>query len=257
MNVPIFDSGSIVVVAGVGNKTTEYDANDVIQVTILINFLWSIIKHKKANDTLRGSLEEKEVLLREIHHRVKNNLQIISSLLNLQADTIENEEAKKALKESKNRVRSIAMIHGKLYRSKDLSKIDFSEYVKGLTSDILRTYTSSSNLINLNHELDHFLLKIETAMPLGLIINEMVTNSVKHAFKPGSEGEISVKLVSEGETMLLTVRDNGIGFPRDLDARYTKTLGLRLVYSLVNQINGEIELNRSNGTEFKIRFYDN
>lgn len=210
---------------------------------------------KKAKEQIKGSLQEKEVLLKEIHHRVKNNLQVISSLLNLQLGYIEDKHGIEIFKESQNRVKSMALIHEKLYESKDLSRIDFAEYIRSLTASLFRSYGVSPGAITLKINGDDVLLGIDTAIPCALIINELISNSLKHAFPARKEGKIRITLRSDNDDKFtLIISDNGVGFSKDLDFRNTETLGLQLVMTLVQQLKGTIELDRSSGTEFKITF---
>ena len=212
-----------------------------------------ITKRKKTENEIKKSLEEKEVLLREIHHRVKNNLQIIASLLHLQEVTEDEKEIVDVLKESEGRVKSMAMIHEKLYQSPTFTHINFKQYIEKLVYDILYTYKIPKGTIKTNLKIEEINLNIDTAIPLGLIINELVTNSVKHAF-PQLKGTITIKLKSLPEQMEITIADNGIGLSKDIDLEKTKTLGLKIVNSLVNQLDGKLELNLGHGTEFKIKF---
>lgn len=217
-----------------------------------------LAERKRADEKLQASLKEKEILLKEIHHRVKNNLQIISSLLKLQSSYIEDEQALTMFKDSQNRIRSMALIHEKLYQAKDLSKIDFSEYIHDLTHTLMRSYSAHSQAVRLNVDIRNIRLSIDTAIPCGLIINELVSNAFKHAFPSSQpEGEISIKLhsISDGK-FILSVRDNGVGFPPHLDFQNTETLGLELVCTLTAQLEGEIQLFRDQGTEFIITFSD-
>lgn len=254
MNVPIFDGDKIVVLAGVGNKKEAYIEEDITQIRILMNFLWSIIKRKNSEKALRNTLNEKEVMLNEIHHRVKNNLQVISSLLALQADFMESNEAKNVLLEARGRVKSMAMTHDKFYHADDLSKINFSQYLRELVDDILISSLQDSKLINLQIELDYSLLNLEIALPLGLIVNEILTNSLKHAFVESEEKIISIYLNKNYDEFELILKDNGVGFPKDIDYRNTNTMGMQLVMSLIMQIGAQIELNINQGTEFIIKF---
>jgi two-component sensor histidine kinase/HAMP domain-containing protein len=213
-----------------------------------------ITERKKSEQQIKASLQEKEVLLREIHHRVKNNLQIISSLLNLQSKRIQDEHALNLLRDSQNRVRSMALIHQKLYDSRDLARIDFAGYLRSLASALFSSYGIGSQGISLKLSVDDIRLDINTAVPCGLIINELIANSLKHAF-PTGQGEISVDLHPDGDdAVALTVSDNGGGFPEDLDFRKTDSLGLQLVNTLTKQLGGTIELDRSTGTAFKLKF---
>ncbi|WP_424355763.1 PAS domain S-box protein [Methanobacterium sp. MBAC-LM] len=231
--------------------------NSIIQknkITGSRGVLMNISELKKAENEIKASLKEKEALLKEIYHRVKNNLQIISSLLDLQANYVDELETLNVLQESQNRVKSMAMIHEMLYQSNDLASIEFLGYVQNLVRDLFYSYGVKGNIkpvINI----DHIILNIETAIPCGLIISELVSNSLKYAFPDNRNGEVSISVNSHGEEFELIIRDNGIGLPKNLDFKDIKiSLGLRLVNILVDQLDGSIELNRSRGTEFKIKF---
>jgi two-component sensor histidine kinase len=204
---------------------------------------------------LRASLKEKDLLLKEVHHRVKNNMQVIYSLLNLQSGHIEDPQALSMFKESQNRVKSMAMIHEKLYKSEDLARINFADYLRSLTMDLSRSYRAGSDRIQLKIDAQDAFLGIDKAIPCGLITNELVSNSLKHAFPGDTKGEIHIELFRDdnGE-FRLNVSDNGIGFPEGVDFRNTESLGLQLVNTLIEQLNGTIELDRSCGTAFKIIF---
>lgn len=221
------------------------------------------------------SLKEKEMLLREIHHRVKNNMQIISSLLRLQSKNIKDEQYITMLKESQYRIKAISLIHEKLYQSEDLANIKFKDYIYSLARDLFRSYKINTRKIALKLNIDTLTLGIDIAIPCGLIVNELISNSLKYAFPldesgertldtsrdraDGKEGEINIfmqKIADNGPEMVeLIVSDNGVGIPEEIDFRNSKSLGLRLITNLVeHQLHGKIELNRSNGTEFNIRF---
>jgi PAS domain S-box-containing protein len=212
-----------------------------------------ITELKEKEEEIKKSLEEKKVLLREIHHRVKNNMQIISSLLNLQIQHVEEEQAVNVLKESQGRVKSMSMVHEKLYQSPSFTNINFKEYVERLVLDIFYSYGIKTGSIESVFDIEDINISIETAIPLGLIINELVTNSVKYAF-PQGEGTITINLKSLPDKMELIIADDGIGLPSDISIENTETLGLQLVNNLSNQIDGEIQLERSHGTKFKIIF---
>lgn len=215
-----------------------------------------ITDRKRAENEIKESLKEKEALLMEIHHRVKNNMQIISSLLSLQSRYIRDKEASGIFKESQNRVKSMAMIHEKLYMSEGLARIDFEEYIKNLVNDLFNSY-GTENRVKFDINADKLFLNMDTAIPCGLIINELVTNSLKYAFPPVShnkENLIYIELHQNNGTILLTVGDNGIGLPEDIDLENTETLGIRLVKLLVDQLDGTMEINSNRGAEFRITF---
>ncbi|HMB44863.1 MAG TPA: histidine kinase dimerization/phosphoacceptor domain -containing protein, partial [Candidatus Methanoperedens sp.] len=215
-----------------------------------------ITERKLAEDQIAQSLREKEVLLREIHHRVKNNMQIISSLLSHQMENINDKKIIDIFTESQNRILSMSLVHEKLYQSRDLRNIDFKEYINDLGINLFQSYDIHSGNIKLNIDVEDILLDIDLAIPTGLIINELITNSLKYAFPDGMKGEIKVLFRSTNENMLeLVVSDNGIGLPEDLDFRKTRTLGLHLVTVLAeNQLHGNIDMDRIKGTEFRIKF---
>jgi len=183
---------------------------------------------------------------------VKNNLQIISSLLSLQRGYVDDEYSLDLLHEAQTRVKSIALVHEKLYRSEELSQINMQHYVDSLTRDLLATYNQQG--VDLNLDLEEIKINIETAIPLGLIINELVSNSLKYAFKVKGEGKIDLSLKKYEGGYQLKVKDNGAGLPPTLDLDNPKTLGLQLVQSLVGQLDGQMEVNNGEGAEFKIQF---
>ena len=246
------------------NKTKKQLINELAELCRRISKLeGSEARHKLREERLKRSIIEKEVLLKEIHHRVKNNMQIIYSLLSLQSRHIKDKNILKMLQESQNRVRSMALLHEKLYQSKDLAMIEFGDYIRKLVYGLFHTYAVSSDTIILKINAENIYLDINTAIPCGLIINELVSNSLKHAFpedkgwnKNGeTKGQIYIKLTShKKDNFTLIIRDNGVGFPKDLDFRSTQTLGLQLVNTLVKQLEGSIKLRQKDGTSFKIEF---
>ena len=212
---------------------------------------------RRADEQISASLKEKEVLLKEIHHRVKNNMQVISSLLNLQAHQIEDEEIRNLFKESRDRVRSMALIHEKLYRSASLSLVDFSVYTRDLTLQLCRTYSIEN--ITVDMEMDSVSLTVDKAIPCGLIINELVTNSLKYAFPHGVRGDappvICVGLHSTPDKgYILSVRDNGVGLPEGFDIHRPTSLGLQLVNTLAEQLRGTLSVEHGKGTCVKVAF---
>ncbi len=241
----------------VANSDRDYTDRDLALVERLADLYAIAINRYWSEKQIKESLTEKEVLLREIHHRVKNNMQIISSLLRLQSGYITEKKYMDMFKESQNRIISMSLIHEKLYQSKGLARIDFNEYIRDLVNGLFHSYGVSGS-IALNIDGKDVSLGVDSAIPCGLIINELVTNSLKHAFPEGREGEIRISLRSIEENMIeLLVSDNGVCIPEDVDIRKTESLGLHLVTILVeNQLHGEINLNRSKGTEFQIKFRD-
>ena len=210
---------------------------------------------KKSGEALKSSLAEKESLLKEVHHRVKNNLQIISSLLHLQGRKATNPEALSLLVDAQNRVRAMALLHETLYQSGNLSKVNFPRYVKSICSHLMRSCGRSVEGIRLHQHVADVTLGIDQAIPAGLIISEVVTNALKHAFPSGSEGDIVVELrVVDDQRLVLRIADNGVGFPAEKYSLNSQTLGLTLVTSLSRQLNGELSITSEEGTVFAIDF---
>jgi two-component sensor histidine kinase len=222
-----------------------------------------IARLEKSRRRMQASLKEKDVLLKEVYHRVKNNMQFIFSLLNLQSQYVKDDRAREMLKNCQHRIRSMQLVHERMYQSKGLGKIEFAWYVRSLVAYLYRSYIVEPRLISLKTELEDILLDINTAIPCGLIINELLSNSLKHAFprfKYQGKGEklnreIHIKLSSNGRGLItLVVGDNGVGLPQELDLLKTETMGLKLVKDLVDQLHGTISLQREKGTEFTISF---
>ncbi|MBE0460090.1 MAG: PAS domain S-box protein [Candidatus Aminicenantes bacterium] len=213
-----------------------------------------ITERKKAEEQVRSSLEEKEVLLKEIHHRVKNNMQIVSSMLRLQARQSKSEDFIEMCNVGQSRIRSIALIHESLYKSNDFARIDFSKYIEKLMTHLFSIYEGGKERIEFEIDVDDVFLDINKAIPCGLIINELISNSLRHAFPNRMQGKIEVKMFMENGKYILIVKDTGIGFPEELDLRNTKTLGMQLLTDLVKQLRGTIELAKDGATEFKITF---
>ncbi len=214
-----------------------------------------ITQTKRAEDEIKTSLKEKEVMLREIHHRVKNNMQIMTSLLRLQLGQVKDETIKEMFRESQNRIRSMTLIHERLYQSNDLARVNFAQYIQGLAIHLFHSYRVNPSIIKLNTEVESTFLDINKAIPCGLIINELVSNTLKHAFPKGSGGEITIRLQRSNKgNIIMIVSDNGIGFPKDLDFYNPKTLGLQLVNDLTMQIDGSIEMVANEGTTIKVEF---
>lgn len=221
----------------------------------VMGILRDVTNRIQAEETMKVSLREKEVLLREIHHRVKNNMQIISSLLRLQSRTVKDKEIVEKFKESQNRIRSMALIHEKLYQTEDLTRINFAQYVRSLTVHLFHTYRVNPNVIKMITEVKDVYLDINRAIPCGLVLNELVSNALKHAFPDNKKGAVRVKLFTgKQKKNKLIVSDNGIGLPPDVNFREPETLGLQLVNDLVRQVDGTIRLERTSGTAIHITF---
>ncbi len=222
----------------------------------LMGIFRDITERKKAEEQIKASLQEKELLLQEVHHRVKNNMQLISSLFSLQSRHIKDKQAFEIFKSSQNRVRSMAIIHERLYQSKDLARVDFAEYTQSLTGHLLSSYGINPDVIKLNIDIKDVFLDINTAVPCSLIINELVSNSLKHGFPGGKKGEIEIAghPLNKNEIELV-ISDNGVGIPKEVDFRDTESLGLLLVTILAeDQLHGKIKLDRTKGTSFHIIF---
>ena len=214
-----------------------------------------ISKHKRSEEQMRSSLVEKEVLIREIHHRVKNNLQIISSLLHIQSSKITNDEMVSMFTDCQNRVKSIALIHEKLYQTNSFTRVDFDSYTMNLVYYLFRMFDVKSNKVSIRMNVENVFLPMDTAIPCGLIINELVTNSLKHAFTDNKHGEILIQAVYHSDNKFtLTIKDNGKGIPEDVDFNKSRTVGFNLINSLVRQLGGNLKINRNEGTEFNITF---
>lgn len=251
--VPVKLEGKAVGQLALANPGRDYIERDLRLVKYLAKFYAMALQHKRSQERLYATLREKEVLLREIHHRVKNNLQVISSLLNLQAASLSDPQALEMLKESQNRVRSMALVHDQLHRSPDLSRIGFREYVKNLCASLFSSYGIDSARIALRVDVEDIALPIDAAIPCGLIVHELVSNSLKHAFPGGRRGEIFIALKSHPlRGTVLTVADNGIGLPGHVDVATASSLGLRLVRILAGQIEAPVRHRSGAGTAFEI-----
>ncbi len=241
--------GSLIHVEVLGSRI-DYQGKPAIQGSIL-----DVTERRKAEDRLQASLREKEILLQEIHHRVKNNMQVISSLLNLQSKHLSDPAAVEMFRECQHRIRTMALVHESLYKSSDLSKIEFGSYLRSLASHLLHFNEVDTRRIGLETALEEVYLDIQTAIPTGLIANELLSNAMKHAFPGKRSGtiELALRPLPEG-SYLLSVKDDGIGFPEGIDVRKTESLGLQIVSSLVDQVDGRLEILRENGTEFRVVF---
>lgn len=260
----IIDSGrirdyEIVFAAHGGDRRILLLSSDKINIgdeECILTIGRDITKRKSNEENIKAALREKEVLLREVHHRVKNNLQVIQSLLSMQAMHVDDEVTSRAFRESQDRVRSMALIHERFYRSKELSRIDFGEYARELIRHMISSYSHRNSRISSRIDIQDIMLTINYAIPCGIIINEIVSNSMKYAFPHGIEGEIFVGMLDNGDgTITMTVGDNGVGVSGDLDISGEKTLGLSLVRILAHdQLDGKLSISTEKGVVFKVDF---
>jgi PAS domain S-box-containing protein len=213
-----------------------------------------ITERKRTEEELQASLREKEVLLKEVHHRVKNNLQLVASLLHLQSDQLKDPEDQTLFEDIQNRVKSMAIIHESLYGTGDLAHFNFARYIGTLSTHLLHAYRAETSHIRLHTELEDLAFDVDTAVPCGLILNELLTNALKYAFPDGRTGDIHIGLRAEAGHVTLRVHDTGVGFPEDLDFQNTDSLGLQLVGMLTEQLGGTIALARERGTTFTVTF---
>lgn len=225
-------------------------------VESILSISRDITEQKQAEAQTKASLREKEVLLKEIHHRVKNNLQVVSSLLDLQCQQIQDPGTLEIFQTSQNRVKSMALIHEKLYQSPNLDRINFANYLENLTNHLFQTYAINPNNITLQFNLQDISLSIDTSVYCGLIVNELVANALKHGFPGQKQGQIWLELKSENNLISLEIRNDGLKLANSLEYQTEKSLGMQLVKALIEQIKGEMEIDRSHGTAFKITFYE-
>ncbi|MCK9152339.1 PAS domain S-box protein [Methanobacterium alcaliphilum] len=255
LSVPVFLREKLVGQIALANSNRDYIQNDIKSIERIAEFYALAIQNKNTEKEIKKSLEEKETLLREIHHRVKNNMQIISSLLNLQKYWDSKRNTLEMIEDSQNRIKTMSIVHELLYQSDQLSKVNLKTYIEKLSNYLFEQYSARPRKILLITDLDEIYVNIETAVPCCLIVNELVSNSLKHAFSEGSvDGEIRISLHELNGKYELIVQDNGIGFPKQIDLEKKPTLGLYLVTSLVDQIDGNMEIKSENRALFKITF---
>jgi len=229
------------------------DDNGNISGVVLI--FHDIIERKQMEEQIKASLQEKEVLLKEIQHRVKNNLQVMSSLLYLQSLTVDNKQALDILQESMNRIRSMAIVHEQLYQAENLAEIACARYIQSIASHLFQAYKTSVSTVSLHVNVEDILLTVRKAIPCALIINELVTNALKYAFPAECAGEIRIDLSEKDDRVTLRISDNGVSIPEDQDVQHAGSLGLKLVRNLTTrQLRGTIDLDRTDGTTFTITF---
>jgi two-component sensor histidine kinase len=210
-----------------------------------------ITKQKQAAKLIEAQLQEKQILLQEIHHRVKNNLQLVASLLELRSRGMENQAAKEAFKDSIGRIRSMALLHEKMYGSNIVGKVNFAEYLKSLFEPLAEAL-SNEIPINFVVDSDHFMIDLNRAIPLGLILNELLTNSLKHGFSSSESPQILIKIRTNMDKVCMVVADNGVGLPAGMDLYTSESFGFKIVRLLIEQIEGQIQIQNANGTVFEI-----
>ncbi|MDO9186091.1 MAG: PAS domain S-box protein [Bacteroidia bacterium] len=232
------------------NLGPVFSGDEVSGITLIIR---DISDSKKAEEKIQQSLKEKEILLQEVHHRVKNNLQIILSILNLQHAQITDKKTLDLVRDIRSRIKAMSFIHELLYQTDDFSSINFSDYITNITNNLIYSYTQNQT-IDLKLDVGAIFLDLDSAIPCGLIINEIVTNALKYAFTEQENGEVSVSLTQKNDFIQLTISDNGKGLPSNIDFRNTESLGMQLVVTLVQQLGGEIVLDNSNGAKYTITF---
>ena len=234
---PIFDeNNNVVLVSGIAHDITDKQI---------------------AEEKLKNSLKEKEILLKEVHHRVKNNLQVISSILNLQSSYVNDDSTLTILRESQDRIKTMSIIHESLYQANDFSEINFSEYIVSLSKNLVHSYGVLDSFVETNFTIDNVSLSLDLSIPCGLIINELVSNALKYAFKGRKKGKLNISLLLKNGVVTIIVADDGVGVPKNLNIKETNTLGLQLVTTLVEQIDAELKLESINGTTFTITFKQN
>jgi len=244
------------------NNSGEYLVGEILTTPILLDegeveilgIVRDVTERKKKDELIKRSLKDKEILLKEIHHRVKNNLQIISSLLKMQSQDFGNEEIKEIFRETQNRIMSMSFIHQSFYQSGDLSEVDFDKYVGKLVNNLFNIYDTDPLKVKFEIDTKNINLGVDTAIPCGLMINEIISNSLKHAFIKGSRGSILITLDEKEGVCILNIKDNGKGIPESVQLGKSTSLGMVLITMLCDQIDGSITLKREGGTEYEVRF---
>ncbi len=232
-----------------------FDEEDLILLESVASQFETALNNAKQAEEIIQSLHEKELLLKELHHRVKNNLQIVSSLLSLQSDSVTDSEVLDMFEASKARIDSMALIHEQLYTSPDFDRIDLTLYVNNLCNNLRASLDRHHDRIQLKLKIEKFVKDINFAIPFSLILNELVSNAFKHAFPQNGRGSIEVKLQTNPQKqMMLTVSDNGVGLPEDLDIHNTKSMGMQLISALAVQLHAKMNVNKTDGTAFELTF---
>ena len=253
MSVPVMLGEEVVGQIALANKSADYTLGNVEAIQRVAYYYALAIQRVRNEDQIRATLKEKQVMLQEIHHRVKNNLAIIISLLNLQANKLQDEGLKAAFADCQSRIRSMALIHQTLYQSNNLAELDLERYIKSLVRTVSSAYNSSR--VRFVIRVDKIDLPLDYTIPCGLILNELVSNSIKHGFPNDLQGEIGITVQKEDDEIVLIVRDNGVGFARDMDIKNSETLGMFLIVRLGElQLGGKVETSNDNGAVVQVRF---
>lgn len=252
--IPVIIDDKVVSIGAVANKNEEYDDDDKIRLETFLNNAQMIIDRKILDEKLINSLKEKDILLKEVHHRVKNNMQIVSSIIGIQIFSEKNKHIIEILEDVRSRIKTIALIHEKLYRSNNFSKINMREFLNNYRKEILSVYGEINNIIDVVIAVDELFLPLDIAIPCSMIINELVTNCFKYAFPENAGGIIEIKFIERDGVYELSVKDNGVGLTKEIDLVKPKSIGLEIVTSLVYQIMGTIKYIVNNGTAFIINF---
>ena len=216
--------------------------------------LYDNTERKEFDRRIRDSLKEKEVLLQEVHHRVKNNLQVISSILNLQSSYVKDEKTLEVLRESQQRIKSMSFLHETIYRTADFSKLEFTNYLRSIASNLIQSYRTSETQIIFEDNMETVFLNLDQSIPCGLIVNELVSNALKYAFKGRKKGRLKINLNETDNIVNLMISDDGVGLPKEFNYDKTDSLGIQLVYALIEQLDAKMEVTNKKGASFSISF---
>lgn len=216
--------------------------------------LYDNTERKEFDRRIRDSLKEKEVLLQEVHHRVKNNLQVISSILNLQSSYVKDEKTLEVLRESQQRIKSMSFLHETIYRTADFSKLEFTNYLRSIASNLIQSYRTSDVQIEFVDNMETVFLNLDQSIPCGLIVNELVSNALKYAFRGKKKGKLKITLNEKEGVVTLIIADDGVGLPKDFNYDKTDSLGIQLVYALTEQLDAKMDVANKKGASFSIVF---
>jgi len=253
MTVPIFRNKQIMGVIGLANKESDYTESDILQVSLLMDAIWKVTERKLAEEEVKTLLAEKELILKEVHHRIKNNMNTIYSLLTLQAGMISDTAASDALEDAGRRVQSMMLLYGKLYQSSDVTSLSLQQFIPDLAHQIVSNFPNGAG-VRLELDIDDFCLEAKQLQPVGILINELVTNSMKYAFAGRTEGIVSITARRDGTLISLVIADNGVGIPESIGFEVSPGFGLVLVAGLASQLGGSLRLERSGGTRILLEF---